>query len=217
MKTSLSILTLLLVSACSSGPSVPDWQLDTQSAMARYSQQYLEGRSKLAAASFDKARNATSATADIAAVAHLELIKCGIAMAALNSAPCSAYTRLAPSNTVDANYYRLLTGDFQHIDKQQIPSQYQAWLMSKNTNDINTQLNQISNPVSRLIATSLSILHRPHNATTVQIGIDTASAQGWRRPLLAYLLLQQKNNTDPLQQQQIQTRIELLQSSLIAQ
>jgi hypothetical protein len=185
--------------------------------MARYSQHYLEGRSKLAAASFDKARNATSATANIAAVAHLELVKCGIAMAALDSTPCSGYSTLAPTSTADTNYYRLLTGDFQHLDKQQIPSQYQAWLASTNSTEINAKLNQISNPLSRLIATSLSIIYRQHDATTLQIAIDTASAQGWRRPLLAYLLLQQKNNTNPLQQQQIRTRIELLQSSLIAQ
>lgn len=215
MKFLLITLTLLL-SACSSGPTVPDWQIDTQTAMARYTQHYLEGRSKLALASFEKARNASAATANINAVAHLELVKCGVAIAALDTSPCTGYTILAQHNSdaTDANYYRFLTGDNQHLDKTLLPSQYQPWLQAQTMNDINTAIGQIADPLSRLVAVSISYIHQKYDAKTLQIAIDTASAQGWRRPLLAYLRLQEKNTQDPLLLQQIRARIELLAPSL---
>ncbi len=215
MKIALITLTLLL-SACSSGPTVPDWQIDTQTAMARYTQHYLEGRSKLAQTSFEKARNASASTANINAIAHLELVKCGVAMAALDTSPCTAYTRLAQQNSDarDANYYRFLTGNNQHLDKTLLPSQYQVLLQAQSVNDINNAVGQIADPLSRLIAVSVSYVQQKYDDKTLQIAIDTASAQGWRRPLLVYLRIQEKNTQDALQLQQIQTRIELLTSPL---
>jgi hypothetical protein len=213
MKTSVLILVLLL-SACGGGPTVPDWQIDTQAAMARYTQYYLEGRSKLALASFNKARSASAATADINAVAHLELVRCGVSMAALDSAPCTGYTSLASTNADDANYYRFLTGDWQSLDTKRLPYAYQAFVSSKSITESNTQINKISDPLSRLIATSISVIRHQYDLHTIELAINTASEQGWRRPLLAYLLIQEKNTPDPIQQQLIKARIELLQSSL---
>lgn len=218
MKALLITLTLLL-SGCGGGPTVPDWKIDTQTAMARYTQHYLEGRSKLALASFDKARNASAATANINAVAHLELVKCGVTMAALDTSPCTGYTSLAQQNSdaSDATYYRFLTGDWQHLDKTQLPSQYHPLLQAQTVNDINTAIEQITDPLSRLIAASISYAYLQHDDKTLQIAVATASAQGWRRPLLAYLRLQEKNTQDALQLQQIRTRIELLAPSIKSQ
>lgn len=215
MKISVLILALLL-SACGGGPTVPDWQIDTQSAMTRYTQYYLEGRSKLALASFNKARNATAATADINATAHLELVKCGVAMAALDSTPCTIYTTLAKQSTnpADANYYHFLIGDWQSVDPKILPNAYQAIVNPGSVKETNARINQISDPLSRLIATSVSVIRQQYDMQTLEIAINTASEQGWRRPLLAYLLVQEKNVSNPTQQQLIRTRIELLQSSL---
>jgi hypothetical protein len=213
MKILVLVLTLLLT-ACSSGSTVPDWQIDTQTAMARYTQYYLEGRSKLALASFNKARSASAATANVNAVAHLELVKCGVAMAALDSAPCTGYTALASTDPVDANYYHFLLGNWQAIDTKALPSTYQPILNANSVKELNIQISQISNPLSRLIATSVSVIRQQYDMQTLEIAINTASEQGWRRPLLAYLLMQEKNTVNPTQQQLIRARIDLLQSSL---
>jgi hypothetical protein len=213
MKISVFILMMLL-SACSNGPTVPDWQIDTQTAMARYTQYYLEGRSKLALASFNKARSASAATADINAVAHLELVRCGVAMAALDSSPCIGYTSLASTNPVDANYYSFLMGNWQTLDAKILPYAYQGIVASKSIQELNTKISQISDPLSRLITASVNVTRQQYDIQTLEIAINTASGQGWRRPLLAYLLVQEKNTPDPTQQQLIRARIELLQSSL---
>lgn len=218
MKILWSLLLISTLAACSSGETVPDWKIDTQSAMQRYTQYYLEGRSKLADASFAKARAATAATGDIAAVGHLELAKCGVQVAALNLAPCPAYRALAANDTpaTDAAYYRFLTGEWRDLERNALPSQYAPLLnkSSASTDEVNQTLQGITDAVSRLVATGVMVKRKQFNLRTLQIASDTAAAQGWRRPLLAYLLLQKINITDPIQQQQIQTRIEIVESSL---
>lgn len=218
MKILWSLLLISTLTACSSGETVPDWKIDTQSAMQRYTQYYLEGRSKLADASFARARAATAATGDIAAVGHLELVKCGVQVAALNPAPCSAYSALAANDTpvTDAAYYRFLVGEWRVLDRNALPSQYTPLVdkSSASIDEVNQTIQGIHDPVSRLVATGVMVKRKQFNLRTLQIASETAAAQGWRRPLLAYLLLQKINITDPSQQQQIQTRIEIVESSL---
>ncbi len=45
----------------------------------------------------------------------------------------------------------------------------------------------IDDPLSRLIACGVWVRYLPSDETILQIGISTASANGWRRPLWAYL------------------------------
>ncbi|WP_124950039.1 hypothetical protein [Sulfuriferula thiophila] len=218
MKTLLSLILLSTLAACGGGPTVPDWKIDTQTAIARYTQYYLEGRSKLADASFAKSRAATASTGDIAAVGHLELVKCGVHIAALDLSACQPYTALAVTDTTqtDAAYYRFIQGDWQGLDSTSLPPQYAALLKNPTASaeEVNQILLNISDPLSRLVASGVTIQRKQFNQKTLQIATDTAASQGWRRPLLAYLLLQQKNLTDPVQLQQIKSRIEIVESSL---
>ena len=218
MKTLLSLILLSTLAACGGGPTVPDWKIDTQTAIARYTQYYLEGRSKLADASFAKSRAATASTGDIAAVGHLELVKCGVHIAALDLSACQPYTALAVTDTTqtDAAYYRFIQGDWQGLDSASLPPQYAALLKNPTASaeEVNQILLNISDPLSRLVASGVTIQRKQFNQKTLQIATDTAASQGWRRPLLAYLLLQQKNLTDPVQLQQIKSRIEIVESSL---
>jgi hypothetical protein len=212
------LILISMLTACGGGPTVPDWQIDTQTGIARYTQYYLEGRSKLAAASFAKSRAATAASGDIAAVAHLELVKCGIQVAALDLTPCDEYSKLAATATTaaDAAYFRFIRGTWQGSDSAALPSQYATFAnkTTASTDDINTALQQIDDPLSRLVASGIAVERQQYNLKTLQIAADTAATQGWRRPLLAYLLLQQKNTADPVLLQQIQSRIEIVESSL---
>ncbi|ARU31604.1 hypothetical protein CAP31_07850 [Sulfuriferula sp. AH1] len=216
MKTLFSLILLSTLAACSGGPTVPDWKIDTQTGIARYTQYYLEGRSKLAEASFAKSRAATAATGDIAAVAHLELVKCGVQTAAVDPSPCQAYTALAANATSaqDAAYYRFISGDWQGLNSADLPAQYAPLVNKSTADDINPLLQHINDPLSRLVASGVAVKRNQFNLKTLQIAADTAAAQGWRRPLLAYLLLEEKNTTESAQLQQIRTRIEIIESSL---
>jgi hypothetical protein len=48
----------------------------------------------------------------------------------------------------------------------------------------------IESPLSRLIAAGVLLQQGTLSAEDVDLAVDTASAQGWRRPLLAWLGLQ---------------------------
>lgn len=53
-----------------------------------------------------------------------------------------------------------------------------------------TALAAIADPWSRLVAAGVLLRTGRASPHTMELATDTASAQGWRRPLLAWLLLQ---------------------------
>jgi hypothetical protein len=56
------------------------------------------------------------------------------------------------------------------------------------TTDALTTLNGIDEPFSRLLAAALLLRAGRLPPEGIAVAIDTASAQGWRRPLLAWLM-----------------------------
>ena len=218
MKLFFSLLTTFALSACGGGTPLPDWQIDAQTAMQRYTRYYLEGQVQRADASFAQARKAVAATGNIDAIAHLELVRCGLHTAALDFTPCTGYKQLAPlaSDPGDAAYARFISGDWQGLNRALLPPQYAAFAAAAAPSPVETQrlIGAISDPISRLIATGLNSRRGKINDATLQAAIDTASAQGWRRPLLTYLKLQQQRSTDPSLLAALRTRIQLVEASL---
>ncbi len=53
-----------------------------------------------------------------------------------------------------------------------------------------TALQAIDDPLARLIAASVLFQGGRANPAAIALAVDTASAQGWRRPLLAWLGVQ---------------------------
>jgi hypothetical protein len=51
-------------------------------------------------------------------------------------------------------------------------------------------LKEIKDPLSQLVAAGVLFQTGRATPTTIALATDTASAQGWRRPLLAWLLVQ---------------------------
>jgi hypothetical protein len=217
MKFFFSMLTAFTLSACGGGTPVPDWQIDAQTAMQRYTRYYLEGQVQRADASFTQARKAVAATGNINAVGHLELVRCGLRTAALDFTPCSGYNQLAAltSDPADAAYARFISGDWQGLNRALLPPQYTAFAAAApDSAEAQRIAVAISDPVSQLIATGLSIRRGKVDDVTLQAAVDTASAQGWRRPLLTYLKLQQQRSTDPAVLAALRTRIQLVEESL---
>jgi hypothetical protein len=217
MKFFFSMLTAFTLSACGGGTPVPDWQIDAQTAMQRYTRYYLEGQVQRADASFTQARKAVAATGNINAVGHLELVRCGLRTAALDFTPCSGYNQLAAltSDPADAAYARFISGDWQGLNRALLPPQYAAFAAAApDSAEAQRIAVAISDPVSQLIATGLSIRRGKVDDVTLQAAVDTASAQGWRRPLLTYLKLQQQRSTDPAVLAALRTRIQLVEESL---
>ncbi len=75
------------------------------------------------------------------------------------------------------------------------------------------EISAIIDPVSRLVAAGVWVKHLPYDENILQTAIDTASASGWRRPLLAYLEKLHAfylESGDPGKARAMKNRIELL-------
>ena len=217
MKILLILLLSLFLGACAGQPA-PDWQYDVQSAAERYTQHYLAGDVRLAETSFHQARNAVAATGQVAAVGHIELLRCGLQVAALDFTPCTSYTALAAINTTPADmaYARFISGDWEGMDARLLPAQY-ASLMATTSQpqaSINRNIAAIEDPVSRLVASGIMVRRGQFDTVTLQTAVDTASKQGWRRPLLTYLGVLQKQGGDPATLAAIAARIHLVEQSM---
>jgi hypothetical protein len=78
-------------------------------------------------------------------------------------------------------------------------------------------MQQIEDPVSRLVAAGTLFRRAQLSPAGLAAAIDTASAQGYRRPLLAYLHVQARRAEsagDTVALQAIQKRIDLVYQSL---
>jgi hypothetical protein len=55
------------------------------------------------------------------------------------------------------------------------------------------KLLSIEDPLARLVAVGSLIQREPLTSTDIDLAVETASSQGWRRPLLAWLNVQLKH------------------------
>jgi hypothetical protein len=178
--------TLLLLAACSSGPKPPDWQVEAKDSMDRSVAAYMEGKSRVETAELARARNQLSRTGRPDLLATAELLHCATRVASLVFQPCAGFESLRP----DATRAQLVYADYLG---GQVSTDNIAWLpvtqRAAATGDANA-LKNIDDPLSRLVAAG--VLFRTGKASPAVIleAIDTASRQGWRRPLMAWLGVQ---------------------------
>ncbi|THU02051.1 hypothetical protein E9531_08645 [Lampropedia puyangensis] len=214
---------LLIASAwlagCSNTPPTPVWQIQSSSALMAAQSAYLDGDQRIATLELNKARTQISRTADPLQLARLELHQCALQVASLDWQTCDAFTPLAASATAaERNYAAYLQGlSLTAEAQQQLPPAQQA---IAGLNRIDAQslqtLQSIKDPLSRLVATA-TLSRRAQNSTPelMTLAIDTASQAGWRRPLLAWLLLQQQwaqAQHMPALAESTRLRIQILQS-----
>ncbi len=180
------VIPTVALAACSSGPKPADWQLEAKGAMERSVAAYLEGNSRVEAAEFARARTAISSTGRIELAAKAELLHCASRVASLVFEPCLGFEKLrvdaAPAERAYADY---LSAKLQPNDIAQLPPQQRAAATSGET-----ALKAIDDSLSRLVAAGVLFQNGRASPALVQVAVDTASAQGWRRPLLAWLGVQ---------------------------
>jgi hypothetical protein len=223
MRSLLVLGTVLLLSACGSkGPPVPDWKTDSANYIERFKKAYLQGENTLADLHFKKALDATSGAGRIAETARLWLIQCAVHKASLTEDSCEAYAELAQAdaNAEDLAYYRFLTGKWDQLDVKSLPGQYAPMLKAAGGGapPFNAVLKTTADPLSRLIGASILLNRKQADDDTLALAAETASDQGWRRPLLVYLKLQEtraRERGDTAAQTQLAVRIRLIESTMI--
>lgn len=218
MKASFGVLLVFLLTACGSGgPPPPDWKSDSADLIERYRKHELLGENLLAEHYFQQALAATSGAGRVAETARLWLVHCAMHRASLIDDDCHEYAELALIDTTPADraYYRFITLKWAGLDGTNLPKHYAALLHAEPAK-INATLNDIMDPTARLLAAGLVTLGRQADDTTLSIAAETASSQGWRRPLLVYLKLLEKRAAergDTVAQTRLAARIALVEKS----
>jgi hypothetical protein len=177
---------VLLVSACANTPPPPDWAVNAQGASERSVAAYLRGDSRIARVELERARREVSATAAPERLARLELLACAAEVASLEFNDCSAYRALAAEAApAEQAYARYLMAAPQASDLAQLPEAQRPVAQALLAGAAPTALP--ADPLARLLAAGVLLRAGRASPALLAQGVDTASTQGWRRPVLAWL------------------------------
>ena len=175
-----------LLAGCASGPPPPDWEITAQGALDAYARHELEGNGRLAALDLERARAAVARTGRADLLARVELTRCALQVASLEFEPCTGFEALRQdAPPAEQTYADFLAGRWPELDPSLLPARYRPIVQSGAAPT--TALAQIEDPRSRLIAAGALFRLGRLSPAGVSLAAETASAQGWRRPLLAWL------------------------------
>lgn len=191
----LPLLAATLLAACAGGPPAPDWQATAHDALTAYRSAYLKGETRVAEAEFARARQALARTGRADLVARAELTRCAVRMASLEAGTesrnagdergesCPGFAALA----IDADEAAHAYADFlagRATDPARLPAQYRDLAAGE------AALAGIADPLPRLVAAGVLLRCGRLSPTGIDLAVDTAAGEGWRRPLLAWLGVQ---------------------------
>lgn len=173
----MPLALLLALTGCAVKNQPPAWQQDAQSALAGFTDAYLAGDTFAARTEFARARAASTGTGNAAAVAQIELVRCAAQTASLDVGDCAGFTALASDATpAQRAYAAYLAGRWQGLDRALLPEQHRGIALAA-----------IADPLSRLVAAGAALRAGQLTPEGIATATETASTQGWRRPLLAWL------------------------------
>jgi len=181
----LVFLCALLLAACAGAPVPPDWQANAQAALRNFSAAYYAGNARVATQEFARARAEIASTGRPDLLARAELVRCAARVASLKFDDCAGFEALAAdAGKEERAYAAFLAGRWQGLDAALLPAQHRALLAG--TPGAHA-LAAIEDPMSRLVAAGV-LFRVGHLAPDgIAAAAETASANGWRRPLLAWL------------------------------
>lgn len=192
MNTRLVALCLALaLAACSNTPPPPDWQMNAKSSLERATEAWLSGQSRIEVAEFARARSEVARTGQPERVARVELLRCATRVAALVFEPCGGFEALAPDAApAEQAYARYLAGQALGTDAALLPEAQRPFAGAAAAPP-ESALANIPDPLARLVAAGVLLQRGLASPAVAELAVNTASAQGWRRPLLAWLQVQQ--------------------------
>jgi len=211
----LAICFLLGLTACSSTPPQPDWQLNAQGAIERSIEAYLIGNSRVEAQEFARAKSEVARTGRADLLARVELMRCAALMASLVQAPCEGFEKLrADAAEPERVYADYLRGQIQAKDVALLPLQHRAVANARGDANVSQLLTAIEDPLSRLVAAAVLFRRSEASPAVLALATETASSQGWRRPLLAWLgvqLIRAEKANDSIEIDRLRRRILVVQ------
>ncbi len=181
-------LSALLLAACAGGPPAPDWQAGAHSALANFEAAYLRGDARVAQSEFARARAEVARTGRPGLAARVELARCALEVASLEFGDCPGYRALAAdADAPERAYAAYLSGQWQALDAAQLAPPHRRAVTGGSA-----ALATIEDPLARLVAAGALLRAGRIEPPGIAAALDAASANGWRRPLLAWLALEDK-------------------------
>ncbi len=175
---------IILLSACSSAPPAPDWQSNAHLAIKNFEKLYLAGDTRAADAEFARARAELASTGRPGLVARAELTRCAVRVASLAFDECTGFAALAvdagPEERAYADY---LAARWQSMDVLRLPAQHRSVVTGGPLPE---------DALARLVAAGALMRAGRITPAGIALAIGTASTNGWRRPLLAWLGVEEK-------------------------
>ena len=207
-----AIVSIVMLAGCSSGPKVPDWKINAIGHVERFTEAYLKGDHRVEAREFELARAATARTGKPDQVARIELNRCATRVASLVFEPCAGFEPLrADAGDAERAYADYLDGRvLTAAQAALLPEHHRAVA----TGAASAALPPADDPLGRLIAAGVLLRRTQASPAVVEQAVETASHQGWRRPLLAWLGVQARlaeQRGDAAEAARVRRRMDLVQ------
>lgn len=186
-----AILFTVFLTGCAAAPEPPAWQSSAHGSLQSFSTAYLSGKTRIAELEFARARSELAATGRASLVAQAELIRCAARVASLELDPCTGFQALAEdAGPAERSYAAYIAGRWEGLDPSRLPAHHRALVTSTTQSDGKSQLSRIEDPLALLVAAGALLQNGRLTPADIELATETASAQGWRRPLLAWLGVQ---------------------------
>jgi hypothetical protein len=205
------------LAGCASGPLPPEWQSTALGSVKGFTSAYLDGKTGVADFEYNRARADIAATGRLDFIARAELVRCAVRVASLEFDNCAGVQTLdADTAAPERAYAQYLRANRAGLDPAQVallPEQHRAIAATKDAGASPAALTAIKDPLARLIAAGVLFQAGDMSPAGVAVAVNTASDQGWRRPLLAWLGVQLKlMDSDAEGKARVQRRIDLVLS-----
>lgn len=166
--------------------------MESHGASQRALEATLSGHDRVAALEWQHARQAIARTGQPALMARLELLHCAAQTASAMPWACPRFDALrSDAAAPEVAYAAYLAGQaLAPAQAALLPAAQQALASTDAT--ASAQALQLSDPLARLVAAGVLLRRAQASPAVVQAAVDTASHQGWRRPLLAWLGVQRQ-------------------------
>jgi hypothetical protein len=194
MKKIICIISVSILIAACGGTKTPTWFLASSQQMDRFEKNYLAGeKADITELNFSKAVEEIKKSGDLDRLEKAWLTRMALQIAALKEPDGGDYKKIEAVQPMpeNGNYYIFLTGDIAKVDEALLPKQYQKFhkaLAGKDSIGVGNAIAAMKdNPVSQLIAAGLAVRHQVESEAILQTAVETASVNGWKAALLAWL------------------------------
>jgi hypothetical protein len=184
---------ILLLTGCGSKPPVPSWIAAGHQQLENYKQDFLTGRTaSITEIHFRSAVEEIKKGGDADLMGKAWLTRMALQIAVLREPEEGDYLKVEAVEDVPANrnYYRFLKGGAAVPDATLLPEAYRSFLAALRGGDAAKAADTIAaidDPHSRLIASGIAVRHRLETEAILRNAVETASRNGWKTALLAWL------------------------------